>query len=72
MRDNERALELTKVQFRVGSTDQRAVEQRQLALYSARTALLRVQSERLAQRVNLHLALGGSFAEPAPAPVAAR
>jgi len=27
----------------------------------ARTALLRVQSERLVQRVNLHLALGGSF-----------
>jgi NodT family efflux transporter outer membrane factor (OMF) lipoprotein len=72
VRDNERALELTKVQFRVGSTDQRAVEQRQLALYSARTALLRVQSERLAQRVNLHLALGGSFTEPGSAPVAAR
>jgi len=72
VRDNERALELTQTQFRVGSTDQRAVEQRQLALYSARTALLRVQSERLAQRVNLHLALGGSFGEPAPAPVAAR
>jgi outer membrane protein TolC len=66
------------VQFRVGSTDQRAVEQRQLSLYSARTTLLRVQSERLAQRVNLHLALGGSFGEPAqapapaPTPVAAR
>jgi hypothetical protein len=27
-------------------------------------ALLRVQSEQLVQRVNLHLALGGSFAEP--------
>jgi hypothetical protein len=27
-------------------------------------ALLRVQSEQLIQRVNLHLALGGSFAEP--------
>jgi multidrug efflux system outer membrane protein len=72
VRDNERALELTKTQFRVGSTDQRAVEQRQLALYSARTALLRVQSERLAQRVNLHLALGGSFSETTAGPVAAR
>jgi hypothetical protein len=29
-------------------------------------ALLRVQSEQLVQRVNLHLALGGSFAEPSP------
>ena len=72
MRDNERALELTKTQFRVGSTDQRTVEQRQLALYSARTTLLRVQTERLAQRVNLHLALGGGFTELASAPVAAR
>jgi NodT family efflux transporter outer membrane factor (OMF) lipoprotein len=63
VRDNERALELVLVQYRVGSTDQRAVEQRQLALYSARTTRLRVQSEQLAQRVNLHLALGGSFDE---------
>jgi multidrug efflux system outer membrane protein len=61
VRDNQRALELVLVQFRVGSTDQRAVEQRQLALYSARTTRLRVQSEQLAQRVNLHLALGGGF-----------
>ena len=72
VRDNERALELAQTQFRVGSTDRRTVEQRQLALQSARTSLLRVQSERLAQRVNLHLALGGSFSEPASAPVAVR
>ena len=63
VRDNERALELVLVQYRVGSADQRAVEQRQLALYSARTTRLRVRSEQLAQRVNLHLALGGSFDE---------
>jgi hypothetical protein len=31
-------------------------------LYGARTLRLQVQAERLAQRVNLHLALGGSFA----------
>jgi outer membrane protein, multidrug efflux system len=62
--DNARALELVRIQFRVGSADQRAVEQRQLALYTAQTSRLRVQSERLAQRVNLYLALGGSF-EPA-------
>jgi outer membrane protein, multidrug efflux system len=72
VRDNERALELTQTQFRVGSTDQRAVEQRQLALYSARTALLRVQSERLAQRVNLHLALGGSFSDTSSGSMASR
>ena len=72
VRDNERALELAQAQFRVGSADRRAVEQRQLALQSARTSLLRVQSERLAQRVNLHLALGGDFSDTTAGPVAAR
>ena len=69
VRDNQRALELTQIQFRVGSVDLQAVEQRQLTLYSSRMARLRVQTEQLAQRVNLHLALGGSFVVP-PAPAA--
>ncbi|MGW8161471.1 MAG: hypothetical protein ACWGN1_04415, partial [Desulfobulbales bacterium] len=34
-------------------------------LYTSRLTLLRVQSEQLSQRVNLHLALGGSFGERA-------
>ena len=63
--DNQRALELAQVQYRVGKVDLRAVEQRQLALYSARTAYLRLQTDRLAQRANLYLALGGGF-DPAP------
>jgi outer membrane protein, multidrug efflux system len=60
-RDNVRALELAQIQYRVGKVDLRAVEQRQLALYVTRTTLLHVRSEQLAQRVNLHLALGGGF-----------
>lgn len=71
VRDNERALELAQIQYRVGAIDLRAIEQRQLALYASRTSRLRVQSERLAQRVNLHLALGGDFDEPPSSPVAA-
>ena len=63
--DSQRALQLSQVQFRVGKVDLRTVEQRQMALYSARTALLRVQAERLAQRANLVLALGGGFDPPA-------
>ncbi len=59
--DNGRALQLANVRFRIGSGDLRAVQQQSLALHAARTALLRVQAERLVQRVNLHLALGGSF-----------
>ena len=59
--ENVRAVELSGVRLRVGSGDLRGVQQQQLALYSAQVALLRVQSERLVQRVNLHLALGGDF-----------
>ncbi len=70
VRDSARALELVQIQYRVGSVDLRAVEQSQLALYSNRLSLLRVQTERLAQRVNLHLALGGGFDLPAIEPVA--
>ena len=62
--DNARALELANVRYRVGAGDLRAVQQQSLALHAARTALLRVQAERLVQRVNLHLALGGSFEAP--------
>jgi NodT family efflux transporter outer membrane factor (OMF) lipoprotein len=71
VRDNARAFELVQIQYRVGAVDLRAVESRQLALYSARVAFLRVQSEQLAQRVSLHLALGGAFADAPAAPVAA-
>jgi outer membrane protein TolC len=59
--ENERALELANVRYRVGSGDLRAVQQQQLALYAARTTLLRVQSEQLVQRINLYLALGGGW-----------
>ena len=69
VKDNQRALDLAQIQYKVGKIDLRVVEQRQLALYGARTSRLHVQSEQLAQRVNLHLALGGSF-EPADKAVA--
>ncbi len=72
IRDSERALELAQIQYRVGTIDLRGVEQSQLAVYSARSSRVRVQSERLAQRVNLYLALGGGFDLPVPEPVAAK
>ena len=62
--DQERALGFEQAAFRIGRQDLRAVQQQQVQIQSARMALLRVQSEQLIQRVNLHLALGGSFAEP--------
>lgn len=63
--DNERALEMVSVQYRIGVKDMHPVLQQQLALYAARSALLRVKSEQLIQRVNLHLALGGDFSAEA-------
>jgi len=61
VRENTQALEFANVRYRVGAGDMRAVQQQALAVNASRTALLRVQTERLVQRVNLHLALGGSF-----------
>ncbi len=71
VRDYDQALALARIQYRVGSVDLRAVEQNQLALYSARTLYLQVQSEQLAQRTNLYLALGGGFDLPAMTAAAA-
>lgn len=74
--DSRRSMELATVQFKVGSSDLRGVLQEQLRLYNALLTLVQIQGERLAQRVNLHLALGGGFdtnpdsaaGEPSPPP----
>ena len=67
---NARALELAQARYKVGSGDLRGVLQQNIALYGARVALVRVQSERRVQRVNLYLALGGGFEVLPPAPEA--
>jgi NodT family efflux transporter outer membrane factor (OMF) lipoprotein len=71
--DNQRALQIVQTQYKVGSTDLRFVTQRQLALNATQSALIRMQTEQRVQRVNLHLALGGSFqSRPAAAPDSGR
>jgi outer membrane protein TolC len=65
---NERALGFSRVRLNVGSGDQRAVLQQLLALHTSRASLIHVRAERLMQRVNLHLALGGGFDMPPPPP----
>jgi outer membrane protein, multidrug efflux system len=64
--DNQQALGIVQTQFKVGTTDLRFVEQRQLALNATRSGIIRMQAEQRVQRVNLHLALGGSFEPPPP------
>jgi outer membrane protein, multidrug efflux system len=67
---NQEALELARVRYDVGSGDLRAVQQQQVAVHSSRATLVRVQTDRLVQRVNLYLALGGGFDPPSSSPVA--
>jgi outer membrane protein, multidrug efflux system len=66
--EQSRALSLTETSLRVGRSDRRALEQQRMATADARIALLAVRAEQLAQRVNLHLALGGSFETSPPPP----
>lgn len=66
LNEQTRALELTETQFRIGRADRRAVEQQRLSMQNARIAWYNVRTDELAGRVNLHLALGGSFAPASP------
>lgn len=61
LQDAQRALTIAETRYRIGAGDRREVERQQLSYYGTRLNLLRVQGERRIQRVNLHLALGGSF-----------
>jgi NodT family efflux transporter outer membrane factor (OMF) lipoprotein len=70
VKENERALELTRTSYRIGQSDLRAVQQQLLNAHAAHLALLRVRAEQLSRRVNLHLALGGNFESPVTLPPA--
>lgn len=61
VQDQEKALELANLSYRIGNQDLRNVLQQQVSLQQAQITLLTVQSDQLSQRVNLHLILGGSF-----------
>lgn len=65
---NFKAYELALVQYEVGKIDLLSVLQMQTRWIGARVGLIRIKNERLAQRVNLHLALGGSFEDSGPSP----
>ena len=61
------AYRIETIRYEEGGTDLLSVSQIQSRWVAARIALLRIENERLAQRINLHLALGGSF-ESSPVP----
>ena len=61
--NNAAALAAAKTQYDVGATDFLSVLQMQAQALNSRISLIRIKNARLAQRVDLHLALGGSFEE---------
>jgi NodT family efflux transporter outer membrane factor (OMF) lipoprotein len=61
--NSQKAYELAKTKYDVGQTDLLSVLQVQAGWIGARSGVVNIQNVRLAQRVDLHLALGGSFEE---------
>lgn len=59
--NNEGAYDLAQTQYDVGQVDILSVLQMQARWVSARVSLLRIKNQRLTERINLHLALGGDF-----------
>jgi NodT family efflux transporter outer membrane factor (OMF) lipoprotein len=58
---NMKALELARVKYKVGQTELLNVLQIQAGWVGARVGHIDVQNQQLAERINLHLALGGGF-----------
>ncbi len=62
--NDARAVEVSQTRFRVGQEDLLPGLLQRQRLYNAETALIRVRTERVIQRINLHLAVGGGFVVP--------
>ena len=61
--NNANALQVAKVQYDIGAVDFLSVLQMQSRSLNSRISLIRIKNVRLAQRIDLHLALGGGFSE---------
>ena len=59
--ESEEALRVAEAQFEVGRIDLLSVLQQQGQVIAARVDLLSLRDQRLQQRVELHLAIGGRF-----------
>jgi len=62
--NNRNAYDIAVMQYKVGQIDLLSVLQMQSRWVGSRVSLLDVQNQCLAQRISLHLALGGGFGEP--------
>jgi NodT family efflux transporter outer membrane factor (OMF) lipoprotein len=63
LEENTEAWGLARAQYDVGKIDLLSVLQMQARVVGARIGMVTIRSERVIDRVNLHLALGGSFDE---------
>jgi len=61
--NNESALKVAETQYEFGQVDLLSVLQMQTRALNSRISLIRIKNARLAQRVDLHLALGGGFGQ---------
>ena len=61
--NNKDALDAAKTQYDAGAIDFLSVLQMQARSLNSRISLIRIKNTRLAQRVDLHLALGGNFTD---------
>ena len=61
--NNKDALDAARTQYDAGAIDFLSVLQMQARSLNSRISLIRIKNTRLAQRVDLHLALGGNFTE---------
>lgn len=68
---NQQATTQARDAWRIGKSDQRAVYAQEMDTLAAQSALLGVQRERLSRRVDLYLALGGSYGADATATASA-
>jgi NodT family efflux transporter outer membrane factor (OMF) lipoprotein len=68
LKQDTEALRLGRVRYRVGSTDLLDVLQLQSRQLNTQFELIGVRNDRLANRVALHLALGGGFTPPPVTP----
>ncbi len=61
--NNDKALGTANTQYQAGAIDLLSVLQMQARLLNSRIGLIRIKNARLAQRIDLHLALGGDFSD---------